>query len=107
MFLYNLNNIIYDYKRISNDVFCSAILYGLMAPVNSQSGSDPVMRVDRNLISPSDSARYPHTGLSLILTEMWDMLVCRRNTVPVLEREPCEGVSKAGLTGYRLQLVLT
>ena len=97
----------YDYKCISNDVFCSAILYGLMGHVNSQSGIDPVMRGDRNLISPSDSARYPHTGLSFILTELWGMLVCRRNTVPVLEREPCEGVSKAGLTGYRLQLVLT
>ena len=68
MFLYNLNNIICDYKCISNDVFCSAILYGLMVPVNSQSGVDPVMRVDRDLISPSDSARYPHTGPSFILT---------------------------------------
>ena len=68
MFLYNFNNTIYDNKRISNDVFCSAILYGLMAPVNSQSGIDPVMRGDRDLISPSDSARYPHTGPSLILT---------------------------------------
>ena len=53
MFLYNLNNKIYDYKCISNDVFCSAILYGLMAHVNSQSGIDPVMRGDRDLMSLS------------------------------------------------------